>query len=44
VDDKIEVLLGVVFGDLLEREFLVGRHCGEDDRVCRSMYLELGER
>jgi hypothetical protein len=39
VDNKIEVLLGVVFRDLLERELLAGRHCGEDDRVYKCMYL-----
>jgi hypothetical protein len=28
VDDHVQVLLGVVAGDLLEGEFLVGRHDG----------------
>lgn len=27
VDNHVQVLLGVVFGDLLEGEFLVGGHC-----------------
>jgi hypothetical protein len=27
VDDEVEILLGVVLGDLLEGEFLGGGHC-----------------
>jgi hypothetical protein len=27
VDDEVEILLGVVLGDLLESEFLGGGHC-----------------
>jgi hypothetical protein len=29
VDDEVEILLGVVLGDLLQGEFLGGGHCVE---------------
>jgi hypothetical protein len=39
VNDQVEILLGVVLGDLLESEFLGFRH---DDGVCKELTGSVG--